>query len=156
MRRSDLILAENRGKLRLALRPVEDTTYRGHTGAIEKTVTGYTPQPKNPIIPTTVTKTAPEAAKLNPAAERYIADADRLVREMTKHPAAYMQTPPPVLPPASGYTPANAPPSTRPDGPDHVITVIRGPTVEKAKIKHPAKRGAAEVSPTRGHGSRFP
>jgi pilus assembly protein CpaB len=144
-----LILAEKRGTLRLALRSVEDTTYRGHTGATEKTVTGYTPQPKNPIIPTTVTKTAPETAKLNPTAERYINDADRLVREMTKHPAAFMQqTPPPVLPPASGYTPASAEPPVRPDGPDHVITVLHGTTVEKAKIQHPAKRGAAEVSPS--------
>jgi pilus assembly protein CpaB len=139
-----LILAEHRGKLRLALRPVEDTTYRGHTGVIEKTVTGYAPQPKNPIIPTTVTKPAPEPQKLNPVAERYLNDADRLLRQISQH----SMPPPPVLPPASGYTPENAAPPSRPDEPDHVITVIRGSTVEKAKIQHPAKRGAAQTSPT--------
>src|SRR5205085_9950495 len=54
-----LILAENRGKLRLALRAVDDTTYRGHTGVKEVTVTGIAPQPKNPVIPAAVSKPAP-------------------------------------------------------------------------------------------------
>jgi Flp pilus assembly protein CpaB len=42
-----LILAEARGKLRLALRPIEDDTYRSRAGVTEVQVTGVRPPDKD-------------------------------------------------------------------------------------------------------------
>ena len=50
-----LILAENRGKLRLALRGVEDKSYASRTITKEVAVVGVAPRSKDPVTPTTVT-----------------------------------------------------------------------------------------------------
>jgi pilus assembly protein CpaB len=128
-----LILAENRGKLQLALRAAEDSTYRSHTGSREVVVTGFTPQPKNGVpSQVAVTKTPP--ASLPPAAEQTLRDAERLIKEAQTHPAP----PPPVLPPVSAPL-AGMQPAPAPEAPTHVITVVRGATTEKVLIKSDRK-----------------
>ena len=115
-----LILAENRGKLRLALRAAEDTTYRSRTGVKEVIVTGITPQPKNPIVPVTVTKPAPvEERKYE---ERTYRETD--LRSTPQVPSA---PPTPMLP------------APKPEPPVHEITVVRGNTTEKVLIKQDRK-----------------
>jgi pilus assembly protein CpaB len=125
-----LILAENRGKLRLALRAVEDTTYRGHTGVTETHVTGMPVRPKDGAVPVAVTKPAP-ATPLSPAAEQYMHDADRL---MMRQAAMRPGPPPPVNPPLGAVQTA-----PKPEAFTHVITVLHGTTPEKVTIKSDRK-----------------
>jgi pilus assembly protein CpaB len=106
-----LILAENRGKLRLALRAVDDKTYASRNMTKELTVVGIAPVPKNQALQTVVTKPAPA-----PAADSRTYREDRTYREEVR------QIPPPILPPASYAASAPAP---KPD-PEHVITVVKG------------------------------
>lgn len=132
-----LILAENRGKLRLALRAADDTSYRGHTGVNETHVTGVAVAPKNGITPVPAAKPAP-APRMSPVAEQYLRDADRLIRQVQARPGP----PPPVLPPITaplgGMTPAPH---------AHIITVIQGDQVHKVLIKQDRKPGRAGSTP---------
>jgi pilus assembly protein CpaB len=65
-----LILAEARGKLRLALRPIEDDTYRSRTGTSEVQVTGVLPAgPAKTTVPPPPAPAAPQTVKVaSPAA----------------------------------------------------------------------------------------
>lgn len=105
-----LILAENRGKLRLALRAVDDKTYASRNMTKELTVVGIAPVPKNQALQTVVTKPAP-------APESRTYREDRSYREEVRQIPA-----PPALPPVAYTAPAPAP---KPE-PEHVITVVKG------------------------------
>jgi pilus assembly protein CpaB len=62
-----LILAEARGKLRLALRPIEDDTYRTRTGISEVQVTGVLPAgPARTTVPPPPASPAPRMATAAP------------------------------------------------------------------------------------------
>ncbi len=140
-----LVLAENRGKLQLALRSAEDSTYRGHSRTTETMVTSMPVPPKNGTPAPVATKPAP-AATLSPSQERLLSDADRLI-----HDHAAQSAPPPVLPQVN-VPPAGFLPAPRSESPAHVITVIHGDHVEKVPIKSdrkPAHAAAARV-PTEG------
>ncbi len=121
-----LILAENRGKLRLALRSAEDSTYRNRTGTKELAVVGIAPKSKDPVVP--------------PAAAPAPAPDSRPYREAELRPVA----PPPVLPPITSLTPAA--PAPKPETPEHVITVIRGTDKEVVKFKKPAGKPGVEAA----------
>lgn len=60
-----LILAEARGKLRLALRPIEDDTFRARSGVTEVQVTGV--RPPDPTAPSPTPKPAPVQGPPPPA-----------------------------------------------------------------------------------------
>jgi len=133
-----LILAENRGKLRLALRPVEDTTYRNNRSITkEQYVTGVVPQPKNPVITPVATKPAPAPETHSRRDERAYSAPD-VVRPLP---------PPPVLPSASSYAPTAAFPAPKPEGPEHTITVIHGTQPETVKFKHQPKHHGPDPGP---------
>jgi pilus assembly protein CpaB len=134
-----LILAENRGKLRLALRPADDTTYRSHTGTKELTVVGVAPQPKNPVIPPpTVVKPAPDHETRTYHEERTYHEAD-----------THAIAPAPYLPPFTSAPPMPAP---KPEAPDHVITVIRGTDKEVVRFKKAGEeRSTSSSAPVESH-----
>jgi pilus assembly protein CpaB len=102
-----LVLAENRGKLRLALRAVDDKSYAARTMTKELNVVGIAPVPKNQALQTVVTKPAP-------------APESRTYREDRSYREEVRQIPPPVLPQVSYTAPAPKP------TPEHVITVVKG------------------------------
>jgi pilus assembly protein CpaB len=133
-----LILAENRGKLRLALRPADDTTYRSRTGTKELAVVGIAPTPKNPVTP-------PSASTPSPAlpTAKEIANTTRAVVNELRD----LMPAPPVLPPVAGLAPPPVP-APKPETPEHVITVIRGTEKEVVKFKKSASRpyGAGAAS----------
>jgi len=113
-----LILAEARGKLRLALRPIEDDTYRSRSGVTEVQVTGVRP-PDSSSSSATVTKTVvntgapyPPAPAPRPAAPG--ATGGRPIGSPISQPAA---------------RPAPAPPAER------EIEVIRGTQKEVVTVK---------------------
>lgn len=130
-----LILAEGRGKLRLALRPAEDTTYRSRTGVREVVVTGVAPQPKNPVVPS--------AAKPAPAPEKPHHEPEPIPGNRF----AVAPPPPPVLPPATSFLRPEGFPAPKPEAPDHVITVLHGTEKEVVKFKADGKRKAKEGEP---------
>jgi pilus assembly protein CpaB len=141
-----LILAENRGKLQLALRSPEDSTYRAHSRMTETMVTSMPVPPRNGVTPTPVaTKPAP-AASLSPAQEQLLKEADRLVHEQGA------RTPPQVLPSASGLS-SGPRPASRSESPAHVITVIHGDRVEKVPIKQDRKPAHAAEAPSTDAGA---
>jgi pilus assembly protein CpaB len=111
-----LILAENRGKLRLALRAVDDKSYASRNMTKELAVVGIAPVPKNQALQTVVTKPAPESRTYR---------EDRLYREDVRQiPTA------PTLPPVSYAAPAPAPKE-----PEHVITVVHGTEKRLVRFK---------------------
>jgi pilus assembly protein CpaB len=114
-----LILAEARGKLRLALRAVEDDTFRAGRGTKEIQVTGVPPKEEaRPAPPPAPTPAAPPAMS---------------VREMKPAPAL------PV-----GMEPGAA--SVRPNPNLREIEVVRGTAKQTVKVKanDPQARAAAE------------
>lgn len=113
-----LVLAETRGKLRLALRAVDDKTYTARNMTKELTVVGIAPVPKNQALQTVVTKPAP-------ATDSHTYRTDRSYREEVR------QVPPPVLPPLSYSAPAPAPKPVD----EHVITVVRGTDKHTVRFK---------------------
>jgi pilus assembly protein CpaB len=115
-----LILAENRGKLRLALRGVDDKTYVARTMTKEVAVVGVAPQPKNAPI-STVTRTAPAPS---PAHDEHTVREEHSYQTTDVRPL-----PPPSLP---GIT---ALPAPKPEPPAHEITVIHGTEKQLVKFK---------------------
>jgi pilus assembly protein CpaB len=126
-----LILAENRGKLRLALRGVDDKTFASRTKTIEATVVGFAPTPKDAPT-TTVTKTVAAPESRTTREERYYHDM-----EMRSLPTA------PALPPVS-YTTSAVAPAPKPEY-FHDIAVIKGTEKQIVRFK---KSGHAKVDTT--------
>jgi pilus assembly protein CpaB len=119
-----LVLAENRGKLRLALRAVDDKTYVGRNMTKEVAVVGIAPKPKD--APTTV---AAQPAPTPGSSYR----EERSYQEVRSTPA-------PTAPPVSIAAPAA--PAPKPEDPGHAITVIRGTEKHVVRFK---KKGAARA-----------
>jgi hypothetical protein len=81
-----------------------------------------------------VTVTKPAApAPISPVAERYLNDADRLLRKFEGD-----RTPAPPVLPSPSFTPA-APLAPKPE-PIHTITVIHGTQQEKIQFKGDGRR----------------
>jgi pilus assembly protein CpaB len=109
-----LILAETRGKLRLALRPIEDDTYRTRTGTTEVQVTGVLPAgPAKTTAPPPPAPAAPRMASSIPP------------------PAPAPATPPTVVMAPHMSAPGLA---TKPN-PQREIEVVRGTQKEIVTVK---------------------
>jgi pilus assembly protein CpaB len=108
-----LILAEARGKLRLALRPIEDDTYRTRTGTTEVQVTGVLPAGPKTTAPPPPAPAAPRMASSIPP------------------PAAAPATPPTVVMTSHVSAPGVAP---KPN-PERQIEIVRGTQKEIVTVK---------------------
>jgi pilus assembly protein CpaB len=125
-----LILAENRGKLRLALRGVDDKTFASRTKTIEATVVGVAPTPKD-APPTTVTKTVAAPESKSTREEHYYQSETRSL------------PPAPSLPPVS-YSPIAVAAPPRPER-FHDIAVIKGTEKQIVRFK---QSGRAKIDTT--------
>jgi pilus assembly protein CpaB len=112
-----LILAESRGKLRLALRPIEDDTYRARSGVTEVQVTGVRPRDNEPGAAPAPKPAVAQATPAAPASQPSVATTGSVT------PAAY-----PVASPV------------KPSGPrTREIEVIRGTAKEVVTVKDPRR-----------------
>ncbi len=129
-----LVLAENRGKLHLALRGAEDKTYIDRTMTKEVSVVGIAPPNRNGTTPV-VTKQAKVPTEEEFAA-RGRAAAQGVINEFKRELPGYGQTPP-SLPPLSSLPSGGSAsflPAPRPEH-VHAITVIRGTEKQVVKFK---------------------